>query len=168
MRPTDLPQLVKYINSAQVSTFIGKKNVVAWSLFVVGLSYAANGQELEPGAYAALPKNLNTIAVAYGFSRGNVLTDPSLLISDSKISFQSLTGAYLGTLAVANKLAPVQVNIPFIQMFGKLQLNGHDTSGSRNGFGDARIRLGINLSGTGIYSNRCDYNAVSLVCKHVF
>jgi hypothetical protein len=64
---------------------------------VVGLSYAPNGQELELGAYAALPKNLNTIAVAYGFSRGNVLTDPSLPISDFKISLQSLTGVYLRT-----------------------------------------------------------------------
>jgi hypothetical protein len=69
--------------------------------------------------------------VAYGFSRGNVLTDPSLPISDFKISLQSLTGVYLRTFAVAYKLARVQVNIPFIQMFGKLQLNGHQTTGSQ-------------------------------------
>jgi hypothetical protein len=103
---------------------------------------------LDPRAYAALPKNLNTIAVGYGLQRGNVLTDPSLPISDFKVTLQSLTGVYLHTFAVANKLARVQVSVPFIQLFGKLQINGHDTSGSRNGFGDARIRLGINLTGT--------------------
>ena len=117
-------------------------------LLCLGLCYYAKSQELEPRAYAALPKNLNTIAVAYGFSRGNVLTDPSLPISDFKVSLQSLTGVYLHTFALAGKLARVQVSIPFIQMFGKLQINGHDTTGSRNGFGDARIRLGINLTGT--------------------
>ena len=112
------------------------------------LCFYAKGQELEPRAYAALPKNLNTIAVGYGFSRGNVLTDPSLPVTNFKISMQSLSGVYLHTFAFAGKLARVQVSIPFIQMFGKLQINGHDTTGSRNGFGDARIRLGINLTGT--------------------
>jgi hypothetical protein len=111
------------------------------------LSYYANSQELDPRAYAALPKNLTTIAVGYGFSRGNVLTDPSLPVSNLKVSLQSLTGVYLHTFALAGKLARVQVSLPFIQIFGKLQINGHDTSGSRNGFGDARIRLGINLTG---------------------
>jgi hypothetical protein len=110
--------------------------------------YYAKGQELEPRAYAALPKNLNTIAVGYGLQRGNVLTDPSLPISDFKITLQSLTGVYLHTFAFAGKLARVQISVPFIQMFGKLQLNGHDTTGSRNGFADTRIRLGINLTGT--------------------
>jgi hypothetical protein len=110
--------------------------------------YCAKGQELEPRAYAALPKNLNTIAVGYGFSRGNVLTDPSLPVSNFKVSVQSLTGVYLHTFALAGKLARVQVNVLFIQVFGKLQINGHDTTGSRNGFGDARIRLGINLTDT--------------------
>src|SRR6185503_14251629 len=98
-------------------------------LLCLGLCYYAKSQELEPRAYAALPKNLNTIAVAYGFSRGNVLTDPSLPMSDFKVSLQSLTGAYLHTFALAGKLARVQVSIPFIQMFGKLQINGHDTTG---------------------------------------
>src|SRR5215467_9281770 len=112
------------------------------------VGYYAKGQELEPRAYAALPKNLNTIAVAYGFSRGNVLTDPSLPITNFKTSVQSLTGVYLRTFQLAGKLARVQVSVPFMKIFGKLQINGHDTTGSRNGFADARIRFGINLTGT--------------------
>ena len=126
---------------------IGRKNV-AWLLFLGSFCYCAQGQELEPRAYAALPKNLNTIAVGYGFSRGNVLTDPSLPVSNFKVSLQSLTGVYLHTFAFVGKLARVQVNIPFIQMLGKLQISGQDTTASRNGFADARIRLGINLTGT--------------------
>ena len=51
-------------------------------------------QEVEPGVYAALPKNLNTIAVGCGFSRGNVLIDPSLPVTNFKVSLQSLTGVY--------------------------------------------------------------------------
>jgi len=82
------------------------------------------------------------------FPTGNILTDPSLPISDFKVSLQCLTGVYLRTFAVGNKLARVQVSVPFIKIFGNLRRNGHDTSGSRNGFADARSRLGINLTGT--------------------
>lgn len=110
--------------------------------------YHCKGQELEPRAYAALPKNLNAIAIAYAFSRGNVLTDPSLPISNFKVNVHSLAAAYIHTFAVGNKLARVQVNVPFMFISGKLQINGHDTSGVRNGFADAKIRLGINLTGS--------------------
>src|SRR4030095_572630 len=138
---------MNYFNIAQMLNIIRKKSM-ACLLYLASLNYCAKSQELEPRAYAALPKNLNMIAVGYGLSRGNVLTDPSLPVSNLKVSLQSLTGVYLHTFAVAGKLGRVQVNVPLIQIFGKLQLNGHDTSGSRNGFGDARIRLGINLTGT--------------------
>jgi len=125
-----------------------RKKGVTWLLCLGSIYYCAEGQELEPRAYAAFPKNLNTIAVGYGLSRGNVLTDPSLPISNFKTSVHSLTGVYLRTFELAGKLARVQVSVPFINIFGKLQINGHDTSGSRNGFGDVRIRFGINLTGT--------------------
>jgi len=110
--------------------------------------YHCKGQELEPRAYAALPKNLNAVAIAYAFSRGNVLTDPSLPISNFKVNVHGLAAAYVHTFAVGNKLARVQVNVPFMFISGKLQINGHDTSGVRNGFADAKIRLGINLTGS--------------------
>jgi Putative MetA-pathway of phenol degradation len=123
-----------------------RKSLLLCFLGFVG--YSANGQELEPRAYAALPKNLNAIAIAYAFSRGNVLTDPSLPISNFKVNVHALAGAYVHTFAIGNKLARVQVNVPFMFISGKLQINGHDTSGVRNGFADARIRLGINLTGS--------------------
>jgi hypothetical protein len=116
--------------------------------FLCLASYYAESQELEPRAYAALPKNLNAFAVGYGLSRGNVLTDPSLPIANFKVTTHSLAGAYIHTFALAGKLARIQVNLPFIHISGKLQINGHDTTGSRNGFADARIRFGINLTGT--------------------
>jgi len=117
-------------------------------LLTLGAGYNASSQELEPRAYAALPKNLNAIAFAYAFSRGNVLTDPSLPISNFKINVHGLAAAYVHTFAVGNKLARVQVNVPFMFISGKLQINGHDTSGVRNGFADTKIRLGINLTGS--------------------
>ena len=119
-------------------------------LFCFGfmISQFAISQELEPRAYAALPKNLNAIVLVYGLSSGNVLTDPTSPIADFKITAHTAIGAYVRTFALGNKLARIQVGVPFAYMVGKLQIDGRDTTGTRLGFGDARIRLGINLIGT--------------------
>lgn len=108
----------------------------------------AMAQELEPRVYANLPKKLNAAAFAYGLSKGNVLTDPALPIENFKITAHNLGAGYVRTFGLADKLARIQVFIPFIAMIGKLQLNGRDTSGTRTGFGDLRLRFGINLLGS--------------------
>lgn len=112
------------------------------------VNYNIYSQELEPRAYAALPKNLNSIVIGYGLSKGNVLTDPSLPISGLDIITHTASVVYLHTFGVGDKLGRVQLSVPFSYISGKLQINGRDTSGSRNGFGDMRIRLGINLTGS--------------------
>ena len=112
------------------------------------VSQTVSAQQLEPRAYAALPKNLNTIVVAYGISRGNVLADPSLPITNFEITTNTLSAHYLHTFEVGRKLARVQLSLPFVDLAGRLQINGHDTSGARSGLADAGIRLGINLTGS--------------------
>ena len=111
-------------------------------------SLAATAQELEPRLYANLPKKLNAVAFAYGLSRGNVLADPSLPIENFKITAHNLVAGYVRTFGLANKLARIQATIPFIGMLGSLRLNGRDTSAARTGFGDLRLRFGINLLGS--------------------
>jgi hypothetical protein len=112
------------------------------------ITHASSAQQLEPRAYAALPKNLNAVVVAYGISRGNVLTDPSLPIANFEITTHTLSAHYLRTFEVGKRLARVQVSLPFVDLSGRLQINGHDTSGARGGLADAGIRLGINLTGS--------------------
>jgi hypothetical protein len=98
--------------------------------------------------YGALPKDLNVVVFAYGLSRGNVLTDPSLPVTNFKITAHSLGAGYVHTFSLSGKLARIQIIIPYASVLGKLQINGRDTSGSRNGFGDTRLRFGINLIGS--------------------
>lgn len=112
------------------------------------LPLAMLGQELEPRVYANLPKGLNAVAFLYGLSKGNVLTEPTLPVENFKITAHNLGLGYVRTFALANKLSRVQFTIPFLHMMGALKLNGRDTSGTRTGFGDMRIRFGINLLGS--------------------
>src|SRR5688572_9885768 len=117
-------------------------------------SFLAISQELEPRVYANLPTKLNVVAFAYGLSKGNVVTDPSLPIEGFKITGHNLGLGYVRTFGLANKLARVQLTIPYVGLAGRLQLNGRDTSASRSGFGDLRIRFGINLLGSPAMSAR--------------
>jgi len=106
------------------------------------------GQDLEPRAYANVPKGTNVLAVGYGYNKGNVLSDPSLPIKDFTINTQILAINYIHSFGLAKKLARVQVTLPMADMQGKLIMNGEQVTGSRTGFADARIRFGVNLTGS--------------------
>src|SRR5215831_12186583 len=88
------------------------------------ISLLALSQDLEPRSYANLPKGLSAINVLYSLSNGNVISDPSLPISDFKITVQTLGASYFHTFALANKLARVQVILPYVHMSGNLKLDG--------------------------------------------
>jgi hypothetical protein len=100
------------------------------------------GQDLEPRAYANVPKDLNIIALGYGFIDGNVLTNPSLPIADFTIKSHSIGLGYVHTFGLANKLARVQVTIPYVFVDGTLKgTNGGERTASRDGFADTKIRF---------------------------
>jgi hypothetical protein len=106
------------------------------------------GQDLEPRVYANVPKKLNVAAVGYAFMDGNVLTEPSLPISDFTIQSHNIVATYVRTFALSNKLARIQVALPYTFMDGSANVNGQNIAGSRTGFGDMKVRFGINLLGS--------------------
>ncbi|HSN49329.1 MAG TPA: hypothetical protein VLR29_11255, partial [Flavobacterium sp.] len=74
------------------------------------------GQDLEPRAYATVPKGINVLAVGYGVNVGNVLTDASLPVKDFKITTQILALNYIHSFGLAKKLARIQVSLPLADM----------------------------------------------------
>ena len=113
--------------------------------FICNLS---NAQDLEPRAYANMPTGGNVIVASYGFMKGDVVSEATLPIKDFIISSNNFGVGYMHTFGLANKLARVQVVIPFVLMDGHATVNEERIVGNRTGFGDMRIRLGINLLGS--------------------
>lgn len=109
---------------------------------------SAFSQDLEPRVYANVAKNLNVVAVGYVFMDGNVLTDPSLPIKDFTLQSHNLAGSFIRTFGLANKLARVQVSLPYTFMDGSANVNGENITGSRTGLADMKVRFGINLLGS--------------------
>ncbi len=111
-------------------------------------SAIAKCQDLEPRVYANLPTGTNAVALVYGYSTGNVLTDPSKPIAGAKLHAHNIGLGYIRTFGLFKKLARVQIALPYSNLVGKATINGKDTGAARSGFGDTRIRFGINFSGS--------------------
>jgi hypothetical protein len=105
-------------------------------------------QDLEPRAYANLPIGVNAVVGTYGYMKGDVVSEPTLPIEDFVISSNNFGVGYMRTFGLADKLARIQVAIPYVLMDGKATVSGQKITGNRTGFGDMRIRLGINLLGS--------------------
>jgi hypothetical protein len=133
-------------NKKYLFCFLDNKGIL--TLLVSFFCASIFSQDLEPRAYANVPKGINVLAFGYGYNKGNVLSDPSLPIKDFSINTQIFAVNYIRSFSLAKKLARVQVSIPMADMQGKLQMNGEEVTGSRTGFADARIRFGINLTGS--------------------
>jgi hypothetical protein len=123
-----------------------KANFLLVCLFFI--SHISIAQDLEPRAYANLPKGANAIVGSYGYMKGDVVSEPTLPIKDFVISSNNLGVGYLHTFGFMDKLARVQVVIPYVIMDGKAIVSGEKITGNRTGFGDMRVRLGINLLGS--------------------
>jgi hypothetical protein len=125
---------------------IRKANFLLAALFLIcNLSMA---QDLEPRAYANMPKGANIIVGSYGYLKGNIVTEPSLPIEDFIITSNNFGVGYMRSFGLANKLARIQVAIPYVLMDGSATVNGEKITGNRTGFGDMRIRFGVNLLGS--------------------
>jgi hypothetical protein len=125
---------------------IRKANFLLVALFCIyNLSMA---QDLEPRAYANMPIGVNAIVGVYGFMKGDVVSEPTLPIKDFVISSNSFGVGYMRTFGFMDKLARIQVVLPYVLMDGEATVSGEKITGNRTGFGDMRIRLGINLLGS--------------------
>ncbi|MBC5773647.1 transporter [Pontibacter sp. KCTC 32443] len=120
-----------------------------WLLLIcVGFSGSANSQELEARAYANLPKDLNAVALGYAYTKGSVAVDASLPIEDFTLTAHTYAFRYVRTFGVAHKLARMHVTVPYVDLAGQAKVIGQDTSIARNGLGDTRVQIGINLIGS--------------------
>jgi len=131
-----------------VILFLFHKREVILASLICFFCVPIHSQDLEPRAYANVPKGIHVLAVGYGYNKGNVLTDPSLPIEDFKINTHILAVNYIHSFSLAKKLARVQVSLPMADMQGSLIQNGELVTGSRTGFADMHIRFGVNLTGS--------------------
>ena len=113
--------------------------------FLMGSTLFA--QDLEPRRWTPLPAGTTIFGIGYGHTSGDVGFDPLLEIEDTKVKRDSLIMSYTRYFALAGKLARFDAFLPFQKAKWDGLLSGETASVQRNGLGDPRFRLSINLLG---------------------
>jgi hypothetical protein len=102
---------------------------------------------MEPRSYSPNPTGIQFLALAYGRMTGNVLTDPSLPITDVDARLNSGSVGYGRTFALFGRSALVTVGVPYVR--GDISGNVGEAQReiTRSGLADARLRVSMNLIG---------------------
>ncbi|MEH6537580.1 MAG: transporter [Psychroserpens sp.] len=118
--------------------------VIAFLLFPVTKSVA---QDIEPRRWTALPLGTNILGVGYARTNGKIFFDPLLQVEDGTFNNDVFALQYIHSFKLGNKLARLDVFVPFSITQWEGLLGGVATTVNRNGFADPRIRLSLNFIG---------------------
>jgi len=122
----------------------------AWGLAVLlGLPVGIplHAQELDPRAMQNAPVGLSFVVVAAGYSRGNLLFEPTLPIEDATADVWSAAVGFAHTIDVFGMNGRVGVAVPLVTGDWRGSLAGVDTSTGRTGMADPRVTFALNFVG---------------------
>ena len=107
----------------------------------------AAAQELVPRAYWPAPNGTNVLAIGYQYSSGDIVTDPTLPITgvDSRVNVGLLN--YQRTFSLFDRTANIQLAVPYVESSTKGFVSGSFVERDISAFGDAEVRLAVNLRG---------------------
>ncbi|MGB5387699.1 MAG: transporter [Eudoraea sp.] len=104
-------------------------------------------QDVEPRRWSSIPLGVNVIAAGYAYNSGDVFFDPVLGAEDVIYTGNGFVAGYIRPFRLGNKLARVDVLLPFSFSRWEGLLDGVAESANRTGFADPRVRLSLNLTG---------------------
>lgn len=120
---------------------------VFFLVVLIVFHYTSNAQELEPRALTNVPVDMNFAVLGYGYAVGNILLDPSVPIEDLNAKLHTVAGAYLRSINFFGLAGKVDAVLPFATGHWEGIYEGIDTTTSRTGTGDLRVRLSVNFVG---------------------
>jgi hypothetical protein len=120
--------------------------VVATSFVMLGAG-AATAQQLEPRAYSPAPVGTNFFGLGLLDSRGDVVTDASLPLTDVSARVNFLTPYYGRTFSLAGRSASITAVVPWAWAKASGQVFEDQLTIHREGLGDPAFRVAVNLIG---------------------
>jgi hypothetical protein len=107
----------------------------------------ASAQDLEARAYSARPIGTNFIIANYTRLEGDVLTDPSLPITDVEAKIDIYALGYLRSFAFLGRSASAAVVVPYARADVTGEVFDVGREAHRSALGDVRLRFTTNLVG---------------------
>jgi hypothetical protein len=118
-------------------------------VLTVAVAPAALAQDMEPRAYASSPVGMNFVVAAAGNTRGEILFDPTLPITDVQADLNIAAMGYARSFGLGGRQGLVGVGFSYAR--GDLEglVGGTARRTGRSGLGDMRVRVSLNLVGPG-------------------
>ena len=82
---------------------------IALALAVFLLARPCHGQDIEPRRWSHLPAGSNFAGVAYAYTSGDILLDPTLRIENAEFDLQTIAGKYIRSFALFGLSARVDL-----------------------------------------------------------
>jgi len=119
----------------------------AVGLCMMALTAATLAQELEPRAYSASPIGLNFAGIGFSYSSGDVVTDPTLPVTNVSAHIYGSAAAYGRTFGLLGRQALVTVSLPYAWGDAEGDVGEQHARIRRSGLTDFRAKFAINLYG---------------------
>jgi hypothetical protein len=114
---------------------------------LMALAGPLGAQELEPRALQNAPIGMNLFGALTGYSRGNLLVDPAVPITDASAEVWSLALAYYRAISLFGQSGKIGLVAPLYTGKWEGTVAGIDTATSRTGLADPRFSLSWNFLG---------------------
>jgi hypothetical protein len=126
-----------------------KKSLVGFAIvFVLAAAGTASlAQELEPRALTNLPVGTNFAVAGFGHIRGNTLLDPAIPLEDFEAKLNTIVVGYARAINFFGMSGKVDAFVPFAGGDWTFLNEGEEDFDNSTGFGDLRVRLGVNFLG---------------------
>ncbi|MFV2058414.1 MAG: transporter [Thiohalomonadales bacterium] len=108
----------------------------------------AHSQELEPRSYINIPVGLNFVALAYGYTDGDIYTAPSVPIEDLALRVDGPLLAYGYTFGMFGRSTKFDFSVGRMCGFASAIFEGDNISRKFCGVTDTKVRLNYNFYGS--------------------
>lgn len=117
------------------------------ALAYLSAASAARAQEIEPRQYSNTPVGVNFLISGYSYTDGGVTFDSSLPVSNPDLETNSAVLGYARSLDLWGRSGKIDAGLPYTWLSGSADYLGETTQRAVDGFGDAVVRLSVNLYG---------------------
>jgi len=104
-------------------------------------------QEIEPRAYSNAPVGVNFLIGGYASTTGALSSNPDQPVRDARFTTATTVLAYVRVLDVLGMSAKFDAILPYTSLAGTATAAERPIERRVDGFGDARLRLSVNLYG---------------------
>jgi hypothetical protein len=108
---------------------------------------SVRAQDIEPRAYSNAPVGVNFLIAGYAFTRGGLVFDTSVPVTNPDLETSNAVFAYARVLDLWGKSGKVDVIVPYTWLSGTADFQGGTISRTVNGFANPLFRLSVNLYG---------------------